>query len=173
MASFRSDLDFLSRSNTSDRLDSGNEVLRLGGVLSALTSFDDPECSDSSSTAFRRVMFSDAGTSFSEGVGAQCSLESVFDVDSNEDKFFSEPAAHVSGEILDSKCAESSPEGVSDDVIWEGSCTEELTDCFVFGDPLLEVRVELKSAWLTVEGVGSAEVGAGLGLICEPESGRM
>lgn len=64
-------------------------------------------------------MFSDSGTSVSEGVGAPDSSESVFVVDCDEDVFGSEPAAHVSREISDSECAESTAEWVLDDVNWE------------------------------------------------------
>lgn len=112
-------MGLLSRAATLGKHDSGNERLRLGVVQSALISFDNPRTSESFPTTCRTELSSDSGISFSDGVGAQDSSDSVFEVGCNNDVFGSEPAVHVSGEVSDSTCTESSLEGVSGDINWE------------------------------------------------------
>jgi len=178
--SFLADLDLLSRLDTLGKQDFGNEGLRLGGVLSALTFSDDSRTSDFFPTPLGTELFSDSGISFSEGVGALDSSESVFVWDCSEGLFGSEPAAHVSGEMSDSTCAESVAEMVSGDVSWECAGREGLTDSCALGDNMLGVTVELESFWVTLEDMDSDEVEEiarldeeGLGLICEPVTGRI
>lgn len=121
-------------------------------------------------------LLSDSGTGF-EGVGPHDCSESVFSLDSDEDVIRSRPAAHLSGERSDPTCADSAAERVSDDVNWEGSGGERLTDASAFKDNVLEVSVELKSSGVTLEDLSSAGKersaqleGEGLAFIREPES---